>query len=68
MVWAHLEQDELPFEDGQEVSRLLAHDHPDLDGRPLEAVVHVHRLEGTRCHLVPGGVAALPHTIRSVLC
>ncbi len=54
------EDGELSLEDGEEVRRLLALHHPDLHGRPAQAVVKLNGLERSRTLLVLGRVRAQP--------
>lgn len=55
----HLIDDELALENCQEMTRLLAHGHPDLNGSSVVLVVHGNSLIGTSCDLILGGVASL---------
>lgn len=60
---SHLENDELPFEQSQELAGLLSHDHPDLHRGSFVFVINDVRLGGALCDLVFAGMAALLATI-----
>lgn len=60
---SHLENDELPFEQSQELAGLLSHDHPDLHRGSFVFVINDVRLGGALCDLVFAGMAALLATV-----
>lgn len=55
----YLKDDEFPFENGEEMARLLSHDHPDLHWGSIVLVINIDGLEGAGCDLIFGGVTAL---------
>ena len=60
----YLKDDEFAFENSEEVTRLLSHDHPDLHRRSIVLVINVHSLVGAGCDLVFSGVTALVGNIK----
>lgn len=55
----YLKDDEFAFENGQEVTRLLPHDHSDLDRGAMVLRIDSHSLVGARCDLILSGMTSL---------
>lgn len=56
---SNLKDDEFSFKNGQEVSGLLSHDHPDLHRSSIVLFIKVDGLIGAGCDLICGGMSAL---------